>query len=218
MTHTPADHRFMGLALALARGQLGHTAPNPAVGCVLVRDGQVIATGATARGGRPHAERVALERAGEAARGCTAYVTLEPCSHHGQTPPCAEGLIAAGVGRVAIACLDRDPRVRGRGAAMLEAAGIPVVEGLGETGARPLYAGFFNRLETGRPLVFVDSRTAGYDACLDPVAETALDTHLLTLGDRGISRLRVAPGTAFAAMLIERGLAHTADHSGDTVY
>jgi len=213
-----ADRRFMDLALALARHQLGRTAPNPAVGCVLVRDGRIVATGATADGGRPHAERTALDKAGAAARGCTAYVTLEPCSHHGQTPPCAEALIEAGIERVAIACLDRDPRVRGRGVAMLKAAGVSVVEGLGEADARPLYAGFFNRLETGRPLVFIDSRAAGYDARLEPVREAEMDEHLSTLGERGLSRVRVEPGTAFAATMIERGLAHVADHSGDTVY
>ena len=218
MTDGTADRRFMGLALALARRQLGHTAPNPAVGCVLVRDGRIVATGATADGGRPHAERAALDRAGAASRGCTAYVTLEPCSHHGQTPPCAEALIEAGIGRVAIACLDRDPRVRGRGVAMLKAAGISVVEELGAAEAGPLYAGFFNRLETGRPLVFVDSRKAGYDACLDPVPEAELDERLSTLGERGLSRVRVEPGTAFAAAMIDRGLARIADLSGDTVY
>lgn len=218
MTSGPADHRFMGLALALARGRLGRTAPNPAVGCVLVREGRIVATGATAEGGRPHAERAALDNAGATARGCTAYVTLEPCSHHGQTPPCAEALIEAGIARVAIACLDRDPRVRGRGAAMLKAAGIAVEEGLGESEARPLYTGFFNRVETGRPLVFIDSRAAGYDGLLEPLPETAMADRLAELGEQGLSRLRVEPGTAFAAMLLERGLARMAGHGGDTVY
>lgn len=154
-------------ALRLAQRSLGQTAPNPAVGCVLVsRDGRVVGRGRTAKGGRPHAERAALDEAGITARGATAYVTLEPCSHHGQTPPCAEALIAAGVARVVVAVGDPDPRVNGRGMAMLREAGITVVEGVCGAEAADLNAGFFLKVRQGRPLVTLkiaqslDGRTA----------------------------------------------------------
>ncbi|MBV8668772.1 MAG: bifunctional diaminohydroxyphosphoribosylaminopyrimidine deaminase/5-amino-6-(5-phosphoribosylamino)uracil reductase RibD, partial [Candidatus Eremiobacteraeota bacterium] len=110
------DAGHMRAALALARRGIGNTAPNPSVGCVIVKAGRVIGRGVTAPGGRPHAETAALGMAGEAARGATVYLTLEPCSHWGRTPPCAEALVAAGVGRVAIAMADPDPRVNGAGA------------------------------------------------------------------------------------------------------
>src|SRR5262245_6862646 len=130
------DARWMRLALTLAERALGTTAPNPAVGCVIVRDGRVIARGVTAPGGRPHAEAVALASAGAGARGATVYVTLEPCAHHGQTPPCADMLVAAGVARVVIAAADTDPRVAGRGAARLDGAGISVTQKCLEAEAR----------------------------------------------------------------------------------
>jgi diaminohydroxyphosphoribosylaminopyrimidine deaminase / 5-amino-6-(5-phosphoribosylamino)uracil reductase len=143
----------MGAALALARRGLGNTWPNPAVGCVIVKDGAVVGRGWTQQGGRPHAETEALARAGAAASGATAYVTLEPCSHHGKTPPCAEALIAARVARVVVATRDPDPRVDGRGVARLRAAGIAVEEGIGKAEADALNAGFFARVRDGRPLV-----------------------------------------------------------------
>jgi diaminohydroxyphosphoribosylaminopyrimidine deaminase/5-amino-6-(5-phosphoribosylamino)uracil reductase len=145
----------MRAALALAQRGLGRVWPNPAVGCVLVRegDGTVIARGWTQPGGRPHAETEALARAGEGARGATAYVSLEPCAHHGRTPPCAEALVAAGVGRVVAAIEDPDPRVAGRGLARLRAAGIPLTLGVGAAEAEELNAGFFSRIKQGRPLV-----------------------------------------------------------------
>jgi diaminohydroxyphosphoribosylaminopyrimidine deaminase/5-amino-6-(5-phosphoribosylamino)uracil reductase len=196
------DLRYMGLALALARSQLGQTAPNPAVGCVLVSpDGAILATGATADGGRPHAERVALDLAGGTARGATAYVTLEPCAHYGQTPPCAEGLIKAGVRRVVVAVQDRYAEVDGRGIAMLQQAGIPVDVGLLEGQARALYAGFFHRLSTGQPLIHEDGPRKGYDAVLAETPLHALDDRLDTLGKAGASRVRVEPGSAFAHAL-----------------
>jgi diaminohydroxyphosphoribosylaminopyrimidine deaminase/5-amino-6-(5-phosphoribosylamino)uracil reductase len=123
------DAAHMQAALGLARRGLGTTWPNPSVGCVIVRGERVVGRGRTAPGGRPHAETQALMMAGEAARGATAYVTLEPCSHVGQTPPCAEALIAAGVARVVVAQRDPDPRVDGRGIARLRAAGVVVEEG-----------------------------------------------------------------------------------------
>ncbi|MCT2539161.1 bifunctional diaminohydroxyphosphoribosylaminopyrimidine deaminase/5-amino-6-(5-phosphoribosylamino)uracil reductase RibD [Sedimentimonas flavescens] len=148
-----ADTRFMRLALSLAARGLGNVWPNPAVGCVIVNQGQIVGRGWTQPGGRPHAERRALDQAGAAARGATAYVTLEPCAHHGKTPPCAEGLVAAGVARVVSAMTDPDPRVAGRGHAMLRAAGVSVDEGLLEDEARDLQAGFLSRIERGRPWV-----------------------------------------------------------------
>ena len=143
----------MRAALALARRGLGSTWPNPAVGCVLVREGRVVGRGVTAPGGRPHAEVIALAVAGSQARGATAYVTLEPCSHHGQTPPCADALVAAGVARVVVALGDPDKRVDGAGIATLRAAGIDVSVGLLSDEARTLQAGFLSRTALGRPMV-----------------------------------------------------------------
>lgn len=140
-------------ALALAARGLGRVWPNPAVGCVILRDGVVVGRGWTQPGGRPHAEVVALAQAGAAARGATAYVTLEPCAHHGKTPPCAEALIAAGVARVVTALTDPDPRVSGGGHAKLRAAGIEVVEGVEAEAARAGQAGFLSRVLRGRPMV-----------------------------------------------------------------
>lgn len=143
----------MRAALALAARGLGNVWPNPAVGCVIVKDGRVVGRGWTQPGGRPHAETEALRRAGDEARGATAYVTLEPCSHHGQTPPCADALVAAGIRRCVVAAGDSDARVSGRGLDRLRAAGIEVASGLLEAEARALNAGFFRRVEEGRPLV-----------------------------------------------------------------
>ncbi|WP_233192675.1 bifunctional diaminohydroxyphosphoribosylaminopyrimidine deaminase/5-amino-6-(5-phosphoribosylamino)uracil reductase RibD [Acidimangrovimonas sediminis] len=147
------DRRFMWLALTLGRRGQGRCWPNPAVGCVLVRDGRVVGRGWTQPGGRPHAEVVALAQAGEAARGATAYVTLEPCAHHGKTPPCAKALVGAGVARVVTALGDPDPRVAGRGHDILRAAGIAVTEGVEATAARRDHAGFLSRVTQGRPLL-----------------------------------------------------------------
>lgn len=154
-TTTPdaADRVHMDAALALARRGLGNTWPNPAVGCVIVRDGLVVARGWTQPGGRPHAEAEALARAGSAAEGATVYVTLEPCSHHGKTPPCAAALIAARVARVVVATRDPDARVDGRGIAMLRDAGIAVELGLCKGEADAINAGFFKRVREGKPLV-----------------------------------------------------------------
>ncbi len=143
----------MAHALRLAARGLGYVWPNPAVGCVLLRDGRIVGRGWTQPGGRPHAERRALDQAGDLARGATAYVTLEPCAHHGKTPPCAEGLIAAGVARVVTALTDPDPRVAGKGHAMLRAAGIEVCEGVLAPEAARLNAGFLKRVTQGLPFV-----------------------------------------------------------------
>lgn len=143
----------MALALSLGRRGQGNCWPNPAVGCVVVRDGRIVGRGWTQPGGRPHAETEALTQAGDLARGATAYVTLEPCAHHGRTPPCSEALINAGIARVVSAVEDSDPRVAGKGFAMLREAGIEVRTGvLADEAARDL-AGFFYKTEQGRPLV-----------------------------------------------------------------
>lgn len=143
----------MAHALRLARRGLGNVWPNPAVGCVLVRQGRVVGRGWTQPGGRPHAERMALDAAGPSTVGATAYVTLEPCAHHGRTPPCAEGLVQAGVVRVVTALTDPDPRVAGRGHRMLRDAGIALTEDVLAAEAAELQAGFLSRITRGRPFV-----------------------------------------------------------------
>lgn len=153
------DSRYMALALQLGRRGMGRVWPNPAVGCVIVQYGRIVGRGWTQDGGRPHAETVALAQAGEDARGATVYVTLEPCAHHGKTPPCAEALIAAGVARVVIAVGDPDPRVAGRSIALLEQAGIAVETGLLADQARADHAGFLSRITAARP--FVTLKLAG---------------------------------------------------------
>jgi diaminohydroxyphosphoribosylaminopyrimidine deaminase / 5-amino-6-(5-phosphoribosylamino)uracil reductase len=155
-----SDYRWMRSALALARRGLGQVWPNPAVGCVIVRDGRAIGRGWTQPGGRPHAESEALRRAAGATRGATAYVSLEPCSHWGQTPPCAEALIAAGITRVVAAVEDPDARVAGAGIGRLRAAGIAVATGIGAAEAAELNAGFFMRQRQGRPLVTLKLATS----------------------------------------------------------
>jgi diaminohydroxyphosphoribosylaminopyrimidine deaminase / 5-amino-6-(5-phosphoribosylamino)uracil reductase len=150
-----ADRRFMELALTLGRRGLGCTWPNPAVGAVVVRDGVIVGRGWTQAGGRPHAEPVALKQAGEAARGATLYVTLEPCSHVGKSPPCADAIIAAGIKRVVSAIEDPNPEVAGQGHAKLRAAGIVVDVGLGAVEAAYAHAGHFRRIREHRPHVIL---------------------------------------------------------------
>ncbi len=163
---SPQDSMWMAQALRLAERGLYGTSPNPRVGCVLVREGDAVGEGWHERAGEPHAEVHALRAAGEAARGATAYVTLEPCSHHGRTPPCAEALVEAGVARVVVATQDPNPGVAGAGIARLRAAGIAVESGLMEAEARELNAGFFARMTRGTPRVrskiamSLDGRTA----------------------------------------------------------
>src|ERR1700722_8357081 len=147
------DIAHMRSALALARRGVGNTWPNPSVGCVVVKDGRVIARAVTAPGGRPHAESAALDFAGKAVSGSTVFVTLEPCCHWGRTPPCTDALISARVARVVIATRDPDPRVDGAGIARLRAAGIVVEEGVLQDAADEVAAGFRTRVLQGRPLV-----------------------------------------------------------------
>ncbi len=161
-----ADHHHMARALRLAERGLYTTDPNPRVGCVLVKDGRVVGEGWHRKAGEPHAERIALAVAGDAARGATAYVTLEPCSHHGRTPPCADGLIEAGVARVVAAMTDPNPQVAGDGLQRLRDAGIAVDVDLLEADAMALNPGFVKRMTSGVPLVrcklamSLDGRTA----------------------------------------------------------
>ncbi len=148
-----AETDYMAEALALAHGHLGLTGMNPSVGCVIVKDGEIVGCGVTAASGRPHAETEALKEAGDAARGATAYVTLEPCSHHGKTPPCADALVEAGVAKVFVAMEDPDPRVAGRGINRLREAGIDVEVGLLQDVARRELAAYLTRQTKGRAFV-----------------------------------------------------------------
>lgn len=207
----------MALALSLGRQGLGRVWPNPAVGCVIVADGRIVGRGRTADGGRPHAEAVALAQAGPLAQGATAYVTLEPCAHHGQTPPCAQALIAARVARVVIACTDPDPRVAGRGVAALQAAGIAVTTGVLGAQAATDHAGFFGRTAGTAPWLtlklassldgriatatgesqwisgpaarrMVHAMRARHDAVMVGAGTARADDPMLTVRDMGVTR------------------------------
>ncbi|WP_229359820.1 bifunctional diaminohydroxyphosphoribosylaminopyrimidine deaminase/5-amino-6-(5-phosphoribosylamino)uracil reductase RibD [Ferrimonas aestuarii] len=153
MNWTQTDIRSMARALELARRGQYSTHPNPAVGCVIVKDGEVVGEGFHPKAGEPHAEVFALRQAGYKAIGATAYVTLEPCSHYGRTPPCAEALINLGVSRVVAAMVDPNPQVAGRGMRMLQEAGIKAQSGLMEAESRAINPGFIKRMESGRPLI-----------------------------------------------------------------
>jgi diaminohydroxyphosphoribosylaminopyrimidine deaminase/5-amino-6-(5-phosphoribosylamino)uracil reductase len=155
MTFTQDDRRHMARALALAERGLYTTTPNPRVGCVIVREGEIVGEGWHERAGGPHAEAIALAAAGGNARGATAYVTLEPCAHHGRTPPCAEGLVNGGISRVVAAMSDPNPLVAGRGFARLREAGLSVEAGMMEDEARALNCGFICRMSRGRPWIRV---------------------------------------------------------------
>ncbi|WP_290522127.1 bifunctional diaminohydroxyphosphoribosylaminopyrimidine deaminase/5-amino-6-(5-phosphoribosylamino)uracil reductase RibD [Aggregatibacter sp. oral taxon 458] len=163
---SPQDVAFMQLALDLAKQGEFTTTPNPSVGCVLVKDGEVVGKGFHAKAGEPHAEVMALREAGEKARGATAYVTLEPCSHFGRTPPCAKGLVEAGVSKVIAAMCDPNPQVAGKGLQILTDAGIQSAVGLLEENAEQLNKGFLKRMRTGKPFVqlklamSIDGKTA----------------------------------------------------------
>lgn len=181
------DARYMARALRLAERGMATTQPNPRVGCVLVADGQVVGEGWHMRAGEPHAEVYALQQAGVRARGATAYVTLEPCSHHGRTAPCSEALIAAGVARVVTAMEDPNPLVRGRGHAQLRAAGVALTENVGTEAAHALNRGYIQRMTQGRPRVTLklgaslDGRTAAADGASQWItgADARLDVQQL---------------------------------------
>lgn len=163
------DIEHMRTALSVARRGLGRTAPNPAVGCVIVKKGVVVGRGWTGDGGRPHAETMALKQAGAQANGSTAYVTLEPCAHHGKTSPCAEALVKAGVRRVVVACIDPNPQVLGKGIEILKAAGIEVTLGVLEDEAIGLNQGFFWRFKENRPMVTLKMAVTG-DGMIAPAS------------------------------------------------
>ncbi|MFT3691026.1 bifunctional diaminohydroxyphosphoribosylaminopyrimidine deaminase/5-amino-6-(5-phosphoribosylamino)uracil reductase RibD [Paenirhodobacter sp.] len=175
----------MGHALALARRMRGHVWPNPPVGCVIVKNGAIIAEGETQPGGRPHAERIALERAGAAAEGATLYVTLEPCCHWGKTPPCADAIIAAGVVRVVAAMRGPDPRVNGGGFRRLREAGIGVTVGEGTTEAAAIMSGFLHRTLTEEPELILTEQAAMVPEGVDALLETRGRRHRLRLRDPG---------------------------------
>jgi len=190
------DRQFMRAALSLARRGLGTVWPNPTVGCVLVKDGAVIGRGWTQPGGRPHGETEALHRAGERAKGATGYVSLEPCCHHGKTPPCTDALIEAGIARAVVAVEDPDPRVAGRGIAQLQAAGIAVETGLMAEEARAINAGFFLRLSQGRPLVTLKLATT-----LDGKIATATGESRWITGEAARDRAHLLRATHDAVMV-----------------
>ena len=195
----------MAQALGLAARGLGRVWPNPAVGCVVAKDGVVVGRGWTQPGGRPHAETEALGRAGEAARGAAAFVSLEPCAHQGRTPPCVDALLAAGVSRVVVALRDPDPRTDGKGLARLREAGVATAEGVLEAEARALNAGFIRRVTEGRPLV-----TLKLASTLDARIATANGESRWITGDAARARGHLLRAT-HDAILIGAGTAAADD-------
>ena len=194
------DRRFMESALAVGARNLGLTWPNPSVGAVIVRHEEgravVVARGVTQPGGRPHAERVAIDAAGPLARGATIYVTLEPCSHHGKTPPCAEAVIAAGITRVVYALADPDPRVAGRGGSLLRQAGLAVSAGIGEARAARAHRGHVLRVTQSRPSVLLKlARTA------DGFAAAASNERLMITGALANARVHLMRAHADAILV-----------------
>ena len=200
------DQEFMRRAIDLARDQMGKTWPNPAVACVVVKDGEMVAEAATAPGGRPHAEEQAVPAAGDRAKGATAYVTMEPCGARssGRTS-CAQYLIEAGVERVVIACLDPSPFAAGRGVERVRAKGLEVETGVLSDEAAILYEGYLHRLESGRPMVRISENGDSFDGQFAASAKADLATELKRLGEAGYTRLWTAPGP-LADALREQGL------------
>ena len=206
MSETDLDSAMMRRAIELALARMGETWPNPAVGCVIVKDGEVISEAATAPGGRPHAEEQAVPAAGDAAKGATAYVTMEPCGARssGRTS-CSHFLAHAGVARVVVAAVDPSPFASGRGVERLRQAGLEVETGLLAEDAAVLYEGYLHRLETGRPMVRISADGKGFDARLAVSPKADLITELKRLGEAGYTRLWVAPGE-LADTLAAQGL------------
>ena len=199
----PEKGAFMRQAIALARRGLGRTAPNPPVGAVVVRDGQVIGTGFHPRAGQPHAEIFALQEAGSGARGATLYVTLEPCAHHGRTPPCTEAIIAAGLARVVVGSQDPNPLVAGRGLERLKAAGIAVELGVDRQETDEIIAWFAKWIATGRPYVILkaaltlDGRIAASSGDAKWITSEASRAYVHELRDQ-VDALLVGIGTVLA--------------------
>lgn len=201
-----ADAAFMARAIALARERLGHVAPNPAVACLIVRDGEVVGEAATGDGGRPHAEELALKQAGQNAEGATAYVSLEPCNARTSGKrSCAQLLVEAGVRRVVVACEDPNPPAA-HGVSRLGAAGVEVTLGVMRDEAETLNCGFFKRTRDGRPWLAVDADASSYDAEFDLARGETFEAALDRLGRAGMTRVFVRPGTPLAAQLAARGL------------
>lgn len=203
----PLDSLFMRRALSLARAQLGLVAPNPAVGCVIVRAMEVCGEGATAPGGRPHAEQLALAQAGESAAGADVYITLEPCAKRSDASlSCAERIVAARPARVVIACADPHPNAAGAGVALLRSTGIDVEIGMAQAAAEALNIGFFARVRTGLPFVAIANCADGFDAELILGAGESLAAGLARLGAAGVTRAYASLGSA-AAEALELALA-----------
>ncbi len=201
----------MAMAIQLAAARLGHVAPNPAVGCVIVQGDECVGVGATGEGGRPHAEEIALLAADDRAAGATAYVTLEPChSRSSGAPGCSDRLIDAGVHRVVAAVSDPHPTAMD-GFAKLGAAGLRVEVGLMAEQASPLTAGFFSVLDKGRPLVGLSSSTEHYDTELVLGAGEHLEQALARLAKTGITRVCVRPSSPLAGRLAAAGLVDVFD-------
>ena len=206
MQSTNNDAVFMRRAIDLALDRMGETWPNPAVGCVIVKDGRILSEAATAPGGRPHAEEQAVPAAGPDIEGATAYVTLEPCGARSSgRASCAQFLAEAKIARVVVAALDPSPFASGRGTERLRQAGLQVETGLMKDEAAVLSEGFLHRLETGRPMVRVSADGEGFDARFAASARADLVTELKRLGEAGYTRLWTSPGE-LADALAEQGL------------
>ena len=207
-----ADIGFMSRALELARSGLGHTMPNPSVGCVLVQDGIIVGEGRTQAGGRPHGEAVALAMAGLKASGSHAYVTLEPCAHDSMRgPACSATLVEAGIGGVTISVLDPDPRTRGLGVARLESAGIVVRLGLLADQGQQQIAGFEKRLRTGLPWVHLGKDDGTFDSVIGNLQNTDLAAYLAEAGANGVMRLCLLPGSPAADQAVALNLVDSCD-------
>jgi diaminohydroxyphosphoribosylaminopyrimidine deaminase / 5-amino-6-(5-phosphoribosylamino)uracil reductase len=201
-----SDERFMARAIELARARLGKTAPNPSVGCVIVRDGESVGEGVTGDGGRPHAEEIALRAAGDAADDATAYVSLEPCNARSSGAlSCSQLLVEAGVARVVIACEDPHP-LGAHGVSRLGAAGVEVMLGVLRKEAEALNSGFFKLSATGRPWLAIDADPSTYDAEFSLARDETVEGALDRLGRQGLTRTFVRPGTPLAAQLEACGL------------
>jgi diaminohydroxyphosphoribosylaminopyrimidine deaminase/5-amino-6-(5-phosphoribosylamino)uracil reductase len=205
-TFSESDERFMARAIELARAQLGKTAPNPAVGCVIVRDGTIVGEGATGDGGRPHAEEIALKAAGGNAQDATVYVSLEPCNARSSgSLSCSQLMVEAGIERAVIACEDPHP-LGAHGVSRLGASGVEVMLGVLRSEAEALNCGFFKLTAKGRPWLAIDMDASVYDAEFDLKREENYEAALDRLGKQGLTRIFVRPGTPLAAQLSARGL------------